>query len=114
MIARAELIADIDDMTVKCARIKYKGYDWHARKSMPAQWFTLRVNHTPEEYAAFLDALNFEYDNSYGYQHIYGVVWFADGTWLDREEYDGAEWWSHRVVPDIDPECMPEADEATV
>ena len=46
-----------------------------------------------------LPALSFDYDNGYGHQHLTGTIWYADGTWSERDEYDGSEWWSHRVRP---------------
>ena len=48
-----------------------------------------------------LDLLDFEYDNGYGTQEVFGVVWFADGTWAERGEYDGSEWWEHHTIPEI-------------
>ena len=37
----------------------------------------------------------FNYDNGYGCAevNITLVVLFKDGSWLERKEYDGAEWW---------------------
>ena len=40
--------------------------------------------------------LNFDYDDGYGAQHLFGLVLFKDNTWLERAEYDGSEWWEHR------------------
>jgi len=40
-----------------------------------------------------LNKLNVEYDDGYGSQELEGIVLFKDGTWLEREEYDGSEWW---------------------
>jgi hypothetical protein len=46
-----------------------------------------------------LPLLDFDYDNGYGIQELIGTIWYADGTWSKRDEYDGSEWWSHRVMP---------------
>ncbi|MGL5060903.1 MAG: hypothetical protein ACRC62_13085 [Microcoleus sp.] len=55
----------------------------------------------------FLAALDFEYDNDYGGDDTEGsVVWFADGTWADRGEYDGSSWWVHRKVPPMPKELL--------
>lgn len=54
-----------------------------------------------EDMDAFLEALDFEYDSGYGTQQVYGTIWFKDGTWSDRGEYDGSEWWDHRKVPSV-------------
>jgi len=54
-----------------------------------------------DEYLAFLKALDFEYDNGFGGQELYGTIWFTDGTWAERGEYDGSEWWEHHKKPNI-------------
>jgi len=49
----------------------------------------------------FLNKLDFEYDNGFGLQRLFGVVWFEDGTWATRGEYDGSEWWEVHEIPEI-------------
>lgn len=41
------------------------------------------------------------YDNGYGSQEVLPSlrIAFEDGTWLERREYDGSEWWEHAVPP---------------
>jgi hypothetical protein len=51
----------------------------------------------------FLSNLEFEYDNGYGGQFLYGIIWYKDGTWSDRGEYDGSEWYEYHIVPEIPP-----------
>lgn len=46
-----------------------------------------------------LKSLDFLYDNDYGVQYIYGYILFRDGSWLERREYDGAEWWKFMIPP---------------
>jgi hypothetical protein len=48
-----------------------------------------------------LPKLDFEYDNGYGGQYLEGTIWYSDGTWSDRGEYDGLEWWEHRECPSL-------------
>lgn len=50
----------------------------------------------------FFDIIDFEYNNGYGLPEInsYLTVMFTDGTWLERGEYDGSEWWKLRKVPE--------------
>ena len=43
--------------------------------------------------------LNFKYDSGYGGQELFGYIWYTDGTWSDRREYDGLEWWEHQERP---------------
>ena len=42
-----------------------------------------------------------DYDSGYGGQEIATdlVVVFSDKSWLDRREYDGAEWWAYNTSP---------------
>ena len=53
----------------------------------------LPVNHTQEDYDNFIKKLDVEYDDGYGTQELFGTIWLTDGTWMDRGEYDGSEWW---------------------
>ncbi len=52
----------------------------------------------------FLNQLDFDYNNGFGYQWITGTLWFVDGTWATRGEYDGSEWWEHHKLPEIPAE----------
>jgi hypothetical protein len=50
------------------------------------------------------DALNhthFEYHSGFGSQYLFGTIWYADGTWSSRGEYDGSEWWEYNKCPPI-------------
>lgn len=73
----------------------------------PNKSFKLLLNHTQEDLTLFLDSLNFDYDNDYGIQELYGTVWFNDGTWLQRWEYDGSEGWEHMKCPEVPTELYP-------
>lgn len=42
-----------------------------------------------------------EYDAGYGSQELSGTIWYTDGTWSERVEYDGSEWWAYRCRPEI-------------
>jgi hypothetical protein len=48
-----------------------------------------------------LPKLDFDYNNGYGSQELYGTIWFSDGTWSERYEYDGSERWDYKVCPDL-------------
>jgi hypothetical protein len=48
-----------------------------------------------------LPKLDFDYDSGYGAQELNGTIWYSDGTWSDRGEYDGSEWWVHRECPPL-------------
>lgn len=61
---------------------------------------TLKENWT-DDWLVFQEGLRFDYDDGFGSQHLFGVVWFKDGSWLERYEYDGAESWVLKSTPDI-------------
>lgn len=46
-----------------------------------------------------IDKLDFEYDNGYGSQEVFGFIVFKDGTWFNRAEYDGSEWYDYIEKP---------------
>lgn len=50
-----------------------------------------------------LPLLGFTYDSGYGGQELFGWVVFKDGTWLERGEYDGSEWWAYKEPPTFLP-----------
>ena len=43
------------------------------------------------------------YDAGYGWQQVATdlTIVFKDGSWLERDEYDGSEWWQHRICPSM-------------
>ena len=49
----------------------------------------------------FWNSIPQEYDAGYGRVEVAVdlVIVFKDGTWLEREEYDGSEWWSYKRTP---------------
>lgn len=85
--AKEEFLAHIKNEEVKLVKIKYDCD------------FELEFSGCAHGAAEILD---FEYDNGYGAQHLYGVIWYEDGTWSERGEYDGSEWWEHNSRPDLD------------
>lgn len=64
----------------------------------------LKQNWNNDEWLKFLTSLNFNYDNGYVRQEVFGVVWLTDGTWLERYEYDGAVEWALKKLPTIPAE----------
>ena len=57
-----------------------------------------------EDWSLFLKSIDRVYDNGYGGQNLFGRIWYSDGTWSEREEYDGSEWWEHNYCPSIPAE----------
>lgn len=97
--AKKELLEEIKDLKIKCVYIQVE--EWVTGNIN----YILPLNYTNEQYDKFIESLDFEYDAGYGGQELYGNVWFENGTWLERGEYDGSEWWEHKVIPEIPKEC---------
>ena len=64
----------------------------------------LKENWNNDEWLKFLTILNFNYNNCFGRQEIFGIVWLTDGAWLERYKYDGAEEWVLKKPPTIPAE----------
>jgi len=111
MNARDELIKAVasSGAEIKCAKLS-TGEDWASPYEYDTENITrvmvLHSSYDGEEKDIFMRELNFKYDNGYGGQNLFGLVWLADGTWLARGEYDGAEWWEHKVCPKIPDELL--------
>jgi len=90
--AREELLCHVlasisEDTEIKAIRIHY--FSRTMSYNMGDNW------------ADFLASLDFIYDAGYGGQELYGTIWYTDGTWSERGEYDGSEWWEYKKCPEI-------------
>ena len=97
MNAKEEFLGHIKDRKILCADMAHQDC-WH---NGPSADFKLPVGYTQKQYDEFLDSLDFQYDKGYGGQELFGTIWYTDGTWSDRGEYDGSEWWSYQKCPNI-------------
>ena len=106
MNAKQELSYFVKFGDIKCASIQW--YDtsrWSIDCSdTNSVNVSLKVGHTQEEFDAFMDALDFEYDDGYGTQELHGLIWLSNGNWLSRWEYDGSEGWQNNSLPEIPEE----------
>jgi len=102
--AKEEFLEQTEGKSILCASIIPGKYE-------DKKTFVLRVGYTQPELDAFILSLNFEYDNGYGGQNLFGNIWYTDGTWSDRGEYDGSEWWQYKKVPEIPKECAADTKE---
>ena len=62
----------------------------------------LKKDYSGFELEMFLSDLDFNYDNGFGSQYLFGFVWFDEGSWLERYEYDGYERWDYKKTPNWD------------
>lgn len=103
MNAKDEFLDKIKNKhSVSCAYIKFDRY-WDEKK---VKVFKLKPGYTEEDYNAFLKSLDFEYDDGYGSQELYGYVWFTNDSWLERHEYDGSECWHFKKTPELPKELL--------
>lgn len=93
--AREEFLEFVDGRLVKCAIVN------GANLLHPSVDSELKENHTKEEYKEFLNSICFIYDSGYGSQELGGIIWFENGDWAERGEYDGSEWWEYKRRPNI-------------
>ena len=97
-------ILERNNCSVKCAYITTERncyWDDNDNYVTPTP-IILKEGYTPTEFVEFMNKLDFEYDAGYGGQELFGTVWLTeDGTWLERGEYDGSEWWNYMKCPSI-------------
>ena len=88
-------------LAVEAVSIKMDGFDMYTEEP---QWtkIILKQNYSSVEYKDFLSKLEFTYDSGFGGQFLFGRIWFKDGSWATRGEYDGSEWWEHHTRPEIE------------
>ena len=95
--AKEEFLLHTTGKVVKCAEIALfddVSYELNGLKD-------LLVDYTQEELYAFLKALDIRYNNGYGTQELFGVIWYMDGTYSTRWEYDGSEGWTYHRCPPV-------------
>lgn len=52
----------------------------------------------------FLKLADTEYDSGYGAQKVANdLIVVGEDWWLERHEYDGAEWWEYKELPKKNP-----------
>lgn len=98
MNARKELEPWIKEHGIICG---YVHFDEFLFDDTPSEYITLKVNHTPIDLENFLKAIDIEYDNGFGGQTLFGVIWLTNEIWLTRGEYDGSEWWEGYKYPQL-------------
>nr|DAD71123.1 MAG TPA: hypothetical protein [Podoviridae sp. ctiuS14] len=98
-----ETLVYIADKEVKEFSLEFMFYDFYNKHggdlSIPRT-----TGRSLKELQAFLDSLPeraVNYDSGYGSQEWFGWISFKDGTWIERIEYDGSEWWESREQPSL-------------
>lgn len=115
MNAKKELLDKIrqisclgDGTKIICATISIDIYNRldEALNEEELKPYILKQGYNNDDYMTFINSLDFEYDNGYGSQELFGTVWFTNSIWMDRYEYDGSEYWDIHKYPDILMNCL--------
>lgn len=93
-----ETLTEVDAILNDTKQDLYFDGEWRKVFSRTA---ILKENWNNDEWLSFVQDLNFNYDDGFGSQSLFGIVWFKDGSWLERHEYDGSEWWEYKKTPAI-------------
>ena len=98
MNAKQELLKLLKNKEIICAEIFFstEGIDLNNSKK-----FILKTNYTINDYKTFLSKLDFNYDNGFGIQQLFGTIWFKNNIWAERREHNGSEWWEILFLPNI-------------
>ena len=108
--AKKEFIGHIQNKKVKCVRLSKGDKIIRDRAISIVDWdesvfeYELGCGYNKDEWNEFLNKLDFEYDSGYGSQELFGIIWYEDGTWSDRGEYDGSEWYEYHMCPEVPSE----------
>ena len=103
--SKSSLVTKIKDSTSKLSK-KFKdsiGLTTNTEEEIQEKIkvFLIDDEETPRGLFRNLIDINKDYDAGYGSQELYGTIWYKDGTWSTRGEYDGSEWWDYHCVPEI-------------
>jgi hypothetical protein len=101
--AKTEFLRHTENKEISCASISHQ--DCWTEESTIGN-IKLKHGYTLEDYELFIQLLDFDYDDGYGGQELFGTIWYKDGTWSDRGEYDGSEWWQCHICPVIPKELL--------
>ena len=96
MNAKKEFLKHIEGKNVICAKFKVDDF-----LNDSNNWVILKDKYTKKNFDIFCNKLDFDYNNSYGGQNLFGKILFKD-SFSDRGEYDGSEWWENHKMPTIE------------
>jgi hypothetical protein len=95
--AYKEFMEHTEGKAIKCAIITLGDVAW----GETPKTYLLPVGYTDEEFGQFLISLDRNYDNDYFSKSLCGTIWYENGAWSDRQEYDSIEWWAYNSHPSI-------------
>jgi chromosome segregation ATPase len=96
---KKELIIHAHGKEILCAYIRFGEELDDDNKLNKMDSYFLTTGNTKEDLEEFLNSIDKDYDSGYGSQELFGTIWYKDGTWSTRGEYDGSEWWQVHKCP---------------
>ena len=97
MTAKESILKHIKDNKVDYVQIRCVDYDNDSEKTIQG------------ELEEVLPLLDFELDSTSNFEvehyEIFGTIWYTDGSWSTRNEYNDIYYWEHLVRP-----IMPDRD----
>jgi len=103
MNAKREFLETTTNKVVLCATIDLAPYYAPDTEYVKCR---LKKGYSQEDLQEFLKTLNFNYESGWGSQELFGTIWYTDGSWSERFEYDGAEHWRYKCCPDVDEDLL--------
>lgn len=74
----------------------------HGKTIDNIKWIGDNLGERTTDIQEFFNSIDFEYDDGYGGNEIsLSLVIVGDNWWLERGEYDGAEWWEFKTIPKL-------------
>lgn len=103
MNAKLEFLETVGDKKIYCALLNFTE-NKHQKRVFGQDdndIVVLKSGWNNEEYQQFLKEIDRDYDDGFGKQFLHGHIWYEDGSWEERVQYDGGEWWVYNKRPNI-------------
>jgi hypothetical protein len=94
MNASIEFLNATQGHTVFCCHIQIITNDKMIDAKLP-------VDHTDDDYRAFINSINVEYDDKNSIQQVYGTIWCTQSNYFNRKKDIYSEWWHFNEYPSI-------------
>ncbi len=92
--AKIEYLEHTKGLNVIAAEITFLGHNWDDNVDK-------YLYYEKDKYDEFMIFLDREYNNGYGGQELEATIWYDDGNWSNRGEYDGSEWYIYNKCPEL-------------
>lgn len=90
-------------MTIELLQETCDALDEAGKSPMDIYWIGSRSGAFACTWEEFGALARVRYDNGFGSSQVATdlVIVFKDGSWLERGEYDGSEWWQFKKTPKL-------------